>query len=204
MGDPRRECAQRRQLLLRHQLDLGLPQLFERLFQLPGLALLRVPQALLFQTGAQTSSQQDRIERFGEVILRSQRDTVDDAREVVDSRDHDNRNTRQRGIGLHLLQDRHTVHLRHLDVQQHEVHWFSAQQFQGHSAILRGDDPMSQVRHPTRQQKPGCVIVVNDQHGPCQDPVRSAFMTGRLDRFCCAQGQVWCSHHVYPVHTSTV
>src|SRR5467141_3358985 len=60
-----------------------------------------VPQPLFFQPGANPRPQEDRVEWLGDVILGSELDTMYDAFDLVQRRNHNHRQVPQKRISFH-------------------------------------------------------------------------------------------------------
>jgi hypothetical protein len=80
-----------------------------------------IAQSLLFQARADARAQERRVERLGKVILGAELDAAYDAFDLVDRRDHDYRQVPQLGVALEMLEHLITVHLRHHDIEQHQI-----------------------------------------------------------------------------------
>ena len=81
--------------------------------------------------------QQDRIERFGQIVFGPQLDTADHAADLVESRQHDDRNVAQARIRLQLFQYLIAVHLRHHDIEQNKVERIRLDHLQPEPPVFR-------------------------------------------------------------------
>src|SRR5262249_61728336 len=106
-------------------------------FELGGLAPVRSAEPLFFERGADSSSQQDRIEGFAEIVLRAGLDTAHDTVDLVEGRDHDDRDIAQGRIALHLAEDLKAIDLRHHQVEQDQIVARRADQFESLASVFR-------------------------------------------------------------------
>jgi len=117
-GDlPARRLGQRvgQEVLLDLPADLELP------FELARVVALSVLEPLLLERGRNAGAKHDRVEGLGQVVRGAELDRAGDAVDLVDGRDHDDRNVPEHGIRPHALEDLETVHLGHHDVEEHQV-----------------------------------------------------------------------------------
>ncbi len=133
-------------------------------FQRLQILLFLVPELLFFQARTDSCPQQHRIERLGEIILRSHLYTPDDAFELRQSGYHNDGNVTPSLVGLHTLEDLVAVHLRHHDVEENEIYVVFAEQFQGLSAILCRDRDVAATLQEPHQQITVSLVVVHNQN----------------------------------------
>ena len=82
---------------------------------------LPVARALLRDARLHARLEQHRIEGLRQEILGALLDAAHRARHVVERRDHDHRDVARRAVPLEAREHREAIHLRHHDVEQHEV-----------------------------------------------------------------------------------
>ena len=123
-----------------------------------------VVQPFALQAGTDAGAQQGRIERLGQVIFRTQLDAADDAVDLVDGGNHDHWNMPQAVACLHCRQHLVAIHVRHHDVEQHEIEWLGIEQLQGLPAVGRGGDvQIALAGKPAAQGEAIVVDVVDDE-----------------------------------------
>ena len=87
----------------------------------PQVVPLQVAQALRGQGGREPGLEDGRVERLRQVVGRAHLDAADDAVQLVDGRDHDDRQVAGGVGGLDPAEGLVAVHLGHLEVQQDDV-----------------------------------------------------------------------------------
>src|SRR5262249_14213804 len=119
------------------------------------------------QAGADAGTQQGRIERFGQVVFSAQLDAANDAVDLVDGGNHNDGDVPQALIRLHCREHLVAVHVRHHDVEQHEIERPGVEQLQGLPPIGGGSDvEIALAGKPAAQRKSIVLDVVNyEQRG---------------------------------------
>jgi hypothetical protein len=128
--------------------------------------LLAVSQPLLRQARADTRAQDVRVERLGQVIVGAHLDALDDAVGVVERGDQDHRQVHESriGVGAQVLQQLEAVHLRHHDVEQHQVVRRGLEHRQRIAAVDRGLDRVALALQAAREHVAVHFVVVHDEH----------------------------------------
>ncbi len=93
--------------------------------------LLAVTQLFSFQRCIDTRGKQHRIKRFRNIVFGSRLDAAYDAVDLVECRDHNDRDMLDSRIILQSEQYFETIHIRHHQVQQDQVEISFGQKFQG-------------------------------------------------------------------------
>ena len=82
---------------------------------------MEIAQALLGEGGFDPGTKDLRVDRFGQVVGRSQLDAAHDTVQLINAGDDDDRDLPQRFVGLHDGQRLVAVQHRHHDVEQHDI-----------------------------------------------------------------------------------
>src|SRR5262249_31867767 len=142
-----------------------------------------IVQSLALQAGSYAGAQQRRIERLGQIVLGTQLNAADNAVDLVDSGNHDDRDVPQALVRLHCRQHLVAVHLRHHDVEQDEIERFGVEQVQSVPAVGSGGDvQIALAGKPTAQRESVVLDVVDhEQRGVAgaHDP-RPAGVSARI------------------------
>ncbi len=133
-------------------------------FELDGLRLHRVMQCLGAQDRAHARQQRGGVDRLGQIFIAAGIEAGDDIARVVLGRDQDDRDERQRRIGLQLATDLKPVLLGHHDVEQDQVRLVRARLRQRLLAIARGQDAIALAGEPRLDDVDIGRVVVDDQH----------------------------------------
>ncbi len=138
----REEALQPAQALhLRHLLRDALLEGPVPLGELEGVPRFLIPQALLLEAGADPGPEQHDVAGLGQVVLRAELDRADDAGDLVERRDHQDRDVPPVRILLEALQHGRAVEVGHHDVEKHQVHRLV---------------PAGERAPPGRLSRPGC------------------------------------------------
>ena len=103
-------------------------------------SLLAIAQPLSLQGGVDARAQQHRIERFRKVVFGPRLDATHDAVDLVERRDHDDRNMPDDRIGLEPAQDLESVHIRHHQIEQDKIELGFGHRLERRSSAVRRRD----------------------------------------------------------------
>ena len=140
------------------------------------LALV-VAQSFLGERRLDAGLEDLRIDGLRQVVGGAHPDAADDAVELVDARDHDDRHVAQRIVGLERGQRLVPVHLGHHDVEQDEVDRFRARVAQRARALRPSSAstatwPMPSSRRTSSRRLNGCRRRPGCALGSCSQPDR--------------------------------
>ena len=184
---PVSQSGQRILRCLQRELFLSFLEQKQGLLELFRLATLAVAQPFFFEACADTASQQDPIERFGEVVLRAQLNALHHAAELVQGRDHNHRNITQPDVFLHVSQRFETVQFRHHDIEQNEIARVSLENRENFFTVPCIDWFMTLGLQVPPQHVAICIIIVGHDDGSCGTIVRIVHLPRRrfLGRYDC-------------------
>ena len=114
--------------------------------------------------GPHPGGHDDRVERFGDVVLGPRVQALDDVLVLILGRNHNDRDRLQLRIGLQSPTRLDPVHLRHHDVQQDDVGQFPRGGFQGLPPVARGQHLVPLIRQFIAQQLHVVREIVYDEH----------------------------------------
>src|SRR6266566_2413653 len=100
--------------------DTPLQGLIE-LGELTPISSLLIVESLFLETSADPGLKKHWVERLGEVVLGAELDAPHHTVDLVERRDHQNRDIAKHGIGLQLLEHGVPVEIRHHHVEQDEI-----------------------------------------------------------------------------------
>ena len=127
-----------------------------------------VAQPLLFEAGADAGAQEDRVEGFGDIILGAQLDAADDALDLVEGGNHDDRQMLQGGIGFHASQDFAPIEAGHEQIEQDKIELAGADLFKGIPAIADCGDGIAEFFEPAAEQFAVRFVIVGEQEASLQ------------------------------------
>ena len=142
--------------------DLGAP------LELARAVARGVFEALLLERRRHAGPQDHGVERLREVVRRAELDGSRDGLDLVDRRDHDDRNRPEHRVGAHPLEDLEAVHLRHHDVEEDEVDRPRGQRLEGGASVHRGLDLVAERLEAAHQKVSIDLGVVDDEEAPRQ------------------------------------
>lgn len=109
-------------------------------------------------------AQQNRIERLGQIIFGSAFNAPHDALQFVQSRNHDDRDVARLRVFLQTLQHFVAIHMRHHNVEQHDIERPRRDHFQSLATIFGALNTMPLALQAARQQIAiGFVVIDNQQ-----------------------------------------
>lgn len=124
---------------------------------------LLISQALLLEARRHPGPQQHRVDGLEQVVLGAHLDTARDAVDFVDRRHHDDGNVAQLAVGLERLQRLVAVHLRHFDVEQHQIDRVVAQDLERLPSVLGKADPVLELFEELGDEQPVDAVVVHHE-----------------------------------------
>jgi len=117
------------------------------------------------QASIDPRAQQNRIERFWQIILGPGLDAADDALGLRQGRDHDHRNAAQPLIRLHTHQHVKAVDIGHHQIEQDEVELIVGERLQRLLAAGHRSDAMPIAGQPARQEIAVGLDIIYDENG---------------------------------------
>ncbi len=142
---------------------LDLPPDLEVSLELAGMEAVGVLEPFLLERRGHARAQHHGVERLGKVVGGAELDRAGDAFDLVDRGDHDDRDRPERRVLAHPLQHLEAVHLRHHDVEEHEVDLARAEDFEGLAAVDGHRDLVAEGAQAPRQQVAVDLHVVDDE-----------------------------------------
>ena len=130
----------------------------------------------LLESRTDPRAQQHRVERLRQVVLGAGLDAAHRAVELVEGRDHDDRNVPRARIGFEPAEHVEPVHPRHHQIEQHEVEALGGGQRERRSAVFGEADPVSFAYQPARQEIAVRRDIVDDE-----DMARDGVRIGNSD-----------------------
>src|SRR5207245_7026330 len=100
--------------------DTPLQSLIE-LGELAPISSFLIVESLFLETSTDPGLKKHWVERLGEVVLGAELDAPHHTVDLVERRDHENRDIAKHGIGLQLLEHGVPVEIRHHHVEQDEI-----------------------------------------------------------------------------------
>jgi hypothetical protein len=127
------------------------------------MARLLIVKPLLFQTRADSSLQQDRVERLVQIVLCAQLDAAHDALDLVERRDHQHGDSAKRRVGFQALEHGVAVEVGHHHVEEHQIDRARGQDLERRQPTRRAEDVVTLAREAASQHVAVFLVVVHDQ-----------------------------------------
>jgi hypothetical protein len=140
--------------LLKHPVPLG------KLVEVPDFL---VAQPLLFEARADARTKEYRVEGLRKVVLRSPLDAPHDARDLVESRNHDNGDVTPLAVGLQVFEHLVPIHLRHHHIEEYQVNRLGGDPFQGLMSAFRRRHIVSLLLETTGKHVAVVFVVVHNE-----------------------------------------